>query len=79
MSWLLALMVRLASPILLAALVAPAAFAQERMSSECLAVARLLPGVTYRQFRQRGGDKNPASPSLMSGTPLTRSRRRPMW
>jgi len=49
MSRMLALMVRLASPLVLAFL-ASAAPAQERQASECLAVARLLPGVTFASY-----------------------------
>src|SRR5687768_7228400 len=51
MSRLLALMVRLMSPVVLLVLcLAPTAQAQERMASECLAVAQRLPNVTFASY-----------------------------
>jgi hypothetical protein len=57
MSRLLSLMVRLASAVLLAALPA-SAFAQERMASECLAVAKLLPGVMFASYGSAAATKS---------------------
>jgi L-ascorbate metabolism protein UlaG (beta-lactamase superfamily) len=50
MSWLSALVVRLAWQALLVLTLASAAQAQERMASECLAVAQRLPGVVFASY-----------------------------
>ncbi len=58
MSRLLALIVRLASPVLLALVLIPAAQAQERMASECLAVAQRLPGVIFASYGKASTTKS---------------------
>lgn len=58
MSRLLALMARLASPVLLALSLASGATAQERTASECLAVAQRLPGVMFASYGKASAAKS---------------------